>query len=128
MYNIESLSKLASLTKRTIRYYIEKGLVNPPMGTCRASYYTDEHLSRLEQIKKWSNQGIPLTQIKSILDGELPSVKFDIEYIITTHQWERLNIFEGIELHFRENYLQADELRKINDFVKDLIDSRCCKK
>lgn len=126
MYNIESLSKLSSLTKRTIRYYIEKGLVSPPMGTCRASYYTDDHLSRLEQIKKWSNQGIPLTQIKSILDGELPSVKFDIECIITTHQWERLNIFEGIELHFRENYLQADELKKINDFVKNLIDSRCC--
>lgn len=127
MYNIESLSKLASLTKRTIRYYIEKGLVNPPIGSCRASYYTDEHLNRLEQIKKWSNQGIPLTQIKSMLDGEAPSIKFDVEYIITTHQWERLNIFEGVELHFRENYLQADELRKINNFIKELIDSRCCK-
>ncbi|MBC7476337.1 MAG: MerR family transcriptional regulator, partial [Candidatus Sericytochromatia bacterium] len=44
MYNIEVLAKLTELTKRTIRYYIEIGLLTPPIGNCRASYYTDYHL------------------------------------------------------------------------------------
>ncbi|MEK7433904.1 MAG: MerR family transcriptional regulator [Cyanobacteriota bacterium] len=126
MYNIELLAKLSGLTKRTIRYYIEKGLLDPPLGSCRASYYTEEHLNRLEEIKRWSTQGVPLIQIKSILEGNSPVIEVNIEHIICTHVWERLNVYDGIELHFRTNYLKPDELRKIDDFIKSVIESRCC--
>ncbi|MFN8671582.1 MAG: MerR family transcriptional regulator [Candidatus Sericytochromatia bacterium] len=126
MYNIELLAKLSEISKRTIRYYIEKGLLEPPLGTCRASYYTEEHLHRLEDIKRWANQGVPLTQIKSILDGNSPTIEVNIEHVICTHTWERLNVWDGVELHFRTNYLKPEELRKIDDFIKDVLSSRCC--
>jgi DNA-binding transcriptional MerR regulator len=124
MYNIELLVKLSSLPKRTIRYYIQIGLLDPPVGNCRGSYYTDAHLNRLEQVKKWSDQGVPLSQIKSIINGEAPSVNADGVHALCTSQWEKIEICDGIELHFRMNYLKMDELKKINSFVSDLLKCR----
>jgi len=124
MYNIELLVKLSGLTKRTIRYYIQIGLLDAPSGNCRGSYYTDVHLNRLEQIKKWSEQGVPLSQIKSILNGNAPSVTVDLVHSLCTYQWEKLEICEGVELHFRMNYIRMEELKKINSFVKELLKCR----
>jgi MerR family transcriptional regulator, repressor of the yfmOP operon len=50
-YKIEQVSKQCGLTKRTIRYYEEIGLLFPPErseGGFRI--YTDKHIQRLEQI------------------------------------------------------------------------------
>jgi DNA-binding transcriptional MerR regulator len=126
MYNIELLVKLSSLPKRTIRYYIQIGLLDPPVGNCRGSYYTDAHLTRLEQVKKWSDQGVPLSQIKSIINGEAPSVTADKVYALCTSQWEKIEICAGIELHFRMNYLKMDELNKINSFINEVLKDRVC--
>jgi DNA-binding transcriptional MerR regulator len=123
MYNIELLVKLSGLPKRTIRYYIQMGLLSPPAGNCRGSYYTDEHLNRLEQIKKWSQQGVPLNKIKDIINGDVPSVTVDKVYSLCTSQWEKLEICEGVELHFRMNFIKMEEINKINSFIKDLL--RC---
>jgi DNA-binding transcriptional MerR regulator len=124
MYNIELLVKQSGLTKRTIRYYIQIGLLAPPIGSCRGSYYTELHLNRLEQIKKWSQQGVPLSQIKSIINGDAPSVTVDLEHALCVSQWEKLEICEGVELHFRMNYIRMDELNKINSYIKDLLKCR----
>ena len=40
------------LRKRTIHYYISKGLLLPPEGSGVNSVYNDEHLNRLLLIKK----------------------------------------------------------------------------
>lgn len=124
MYNIDLLAKLSGLTRRTIRYYIQIGLLEPPNGNCRGSYYTDNHLNRLEQIKSWARQGVPLSQVKEIICGKTQSVMVDCINIICTSQWERLEITDGLELHFRSNFLKGHELKKINDFIHDLLEYR----
>lgn len=123
MYNIELLSKLSGLTKRTVRYYIEKGLLDPPVGSCRGSYYTQSHLDRLEEIKKWSQQGIPLTQVKLLIEGETHSqcvTKIDVIY---TTKWEKLKIADNLELHFWENSIRPQDLKSIYDFIQNIISS-----
>lgn len=124
MYNIELLAKLSGLTKRTVRYYIEKGLLEPPVGSCRGSYYTDNHLDRLEEIKKWSHQGIPLTQVKSLLDGEVRSqcVVSSIDIICTT-KWEKLKVKDGLELHFWESSIRPDDLKSIYEYIYKITSS-----
>ncbi len=124
MYNIELLAKLSGLTRRTVRYYIQIGLLEPPLGTCRGSYYTDGHLNRLNKIKNWSNQGVPLNKIKEIIEGVAPSVTVDSVNVVCTAQWERLELCDGIELHFRNNYLRNEELKKINAFIQEVIHCR----
>jgi DNA-binding transcriptional MerR regulator len=68
VFNIETLAQKAGLTRRTVRYYVQRGLLEPPQGGGRGSYYTEEHLRRLERIRAWSEQGVPLMHIKAMLD------------------------------------------------------------
>ena len=69
MYNIETLARMTGLTRRTIRYYVQRGLVDPPEGGGRGAYYTDSHLDSIKKIKRWSEQGVPLIHMKAKLEG-----------------------------------------------------------
>ena len=121
MYNIETLAKLTGLTRRTIRYYVQRELLDPPEGGGRGSYYTGEHLERLKKIQKWSEQGVPLIHMRDMLEGKTPSTQVDMSTGIVTELQERFFLSEGIELAFRPGQLSHEDLIKIRTFVKDLI-------
>ena len=44
-YKVSELAEKAGVTKRTIHYYISKGLLLPPEGSGVNSVYNDEHLN-----------------------------------------------------------------------------------
>ena len=46
-YKVSELADKAGVTKRTIHYYISKGLLLPPEGSGVNSLYNDEHLERI---------------------------------------------------------------------------------
>lgn len=46
-YKVSELANKAGVTKRTIHYYISKGLLLPPEGSGVNSLYNDEHLERI---------------------------------------------------------------------------------
>jgi DNA-binding transcriptional MerR regulator len=69
-FNIATLARKNRLTRRTIRYYIQRGLLPRPEGGGRGHYYTDEHQRRLDLIQRWSRQGVPLEKIKEHLSEE----------------------------------------------------------
>ena len=124
MYNIETLVKLSGQTRRTIRYYVQRGLLIPPQGGGRGSYYTDEHLERLKKIQKWSEQGVPLIHMRDMLEGKTPSTQVDVATGIMTVSLERFLLADGIELAFRPGQLSHEDLLRIRTFVKDLIRSK----
>ena len=68
-YTIGELARAADVTKRTIRYYVAQGLLPPPYGSGRAATYSSEHLYRLELIKLLKQEFLPLSEIKTLLDG-----------------------------------------------------------
>jgi len=67
-YFISELAEKAKVTKRTIHYYVNKGLLKPPEGSGLSSRYTDEHYFRLLYIKKLKAEYFPLSKIKEILE------------------------------------------------------------
>lgn len=64
-YSLKQLQKLTGLTRRNIRYYISRGLVDGAEGQGRGAYYTQRHLARLLQIKAFQEDGYSLEQIAS---------------------------------------------------------------
>ena len=124
MYNIETLSELSGLTKRTVRYYIELGLLTPPIGSCRGSYYTESHLNRLDQIRRLSGQGVPLTQMKAIICAEASKNDLSFKEEVESVRWERAVICEGVELSFKPNSLNKQELCRISNFIQELLECR----
>lgn len=74
-YTLSELCLLAELPARTVRYYVQIGLVDRPEGETRAARYGAAQLEQLLQIKKWTAAGVSLDRIRSLLHGEPPSVK-----------------------------------------------------
>jgi DNA-binding transcriptional MerR regulator len=69
-FSIGELARRASVTPRTIRYYVEIGLLPPPSGAGRASAYGPEHLERLDLIKKLQAYRLSLEEIRDHLATE----------------------------------------------------------
>lgn len=63
-YSLIELAKLADATPRTIRFYIEQGLLPEPTSLGPKARYTDEHLQRLLAIKKLQAGHLPLAEIR----------------------------------------------------------------
>jgi DNA-binding transcriptional MerR regulator len=68
-YTISELAEAAEVTIRTIRYYVAEDVLPPPLGSSRASIYTEEHLNRLRLIKILKEEFLPLQEIRALLSG-----------------------------------------------------------
>ena len=69
MYTVKQLADLAGISRRTLHYYDEKGLLKPTsLGDNGYRYYGDEALLQLQQILFYRELGLELRQIKKILE------------------------------------------------------------
>lgn len=73
-YSLNDLAKAVDIEPRTIRSYIERGLLPSATARGRAASYSDEHLSRLEVIKslRRARPNITLSEIRIFLEGLSP--------------------------------------------------------
>lgn len=69
-YSLDQLSEMTDVPVRTIRYYIQRGLVSRPEGEKKGAYYTRSHLEQLLQIRKWVGAGMSLDRASALLHGE----------------------------------------------------------
>lgn len=73
-FSLDDLCKLAALPKRTVRYYIQIGLLERPVGETRGARYTSQHLDNLLRIKQLTEAGVSLERVREVLAGEPPVV------------------------------------------------------
>ncbi len=64
---IGELAEEAGVTPRTIRYYVEQGLLPAPESG-RPAEYGDEHVRRLALIRRLKDQYLPLEEIRDMLE------------------------------------------------------------
>lgn len=72
LFTIEQVAARTGLTKRTLRYYEEVGLL-PPTGRTEGNYrrYSEEDIQRLERIKNLRDlMGFSLADIRELLEAE----------------------------------------------------------
>jgi DNA-binding transcriptional MerR regulator len=111
-YSIEELSELTGFTRRTIRYYIHEGLLEPPAGRGRGGFYYDSHLETLMYIKSLQERGLSLAAILKLLKkGETESVNYPREV------WVKYAVTPGLEIHVRRD-LEQQESKKIFEIIK----------
>ena len=97
-YSLDELCTLSELPKRTVRYYIQLGLVDRPIGETRAAHYDAHHLEQLLLIRKWSQAGVSLERIRELLSGEAPPVPPRPRSAGTVEVWSHLVVADGIEI------------------------------
>ncbi len=69
-FSLDELCTLTDLPKRTVRYYMQMGLVDRPIGETRAAHYLTAHLDQLLKVKQLTDAGISLERIAKIQNGE----------------------------------------------------------
>ena len=67
---LEQLSAQSDTPGRTIRYYIQKGLIAGPEGERRGAWYTPAHLAELLRIRQWQESGLSLDAIAGLLQAK----------------------------------------------------------
>lgn len=65
--SLQQLSERADVPRRSIRFYIQKGLLPGPKGEKRGAYYTEAHLADLLRIRRWQETGLSLDAIAGLL-------------------------------------------------------------
>lgn len=71
-YHIEDVAKKSGLTKRTLRYYEDIGLIQPSRTESSYRLYSEEDIENLIRIKALKcNLGFTLFEIKETLNLEL---------------------------------------------------------
>jgi len=122
---LDELCRLLDLPKRTVRYYIQQGVLDRPEGVSRGAYYTQRHVEQLLAIRKWRRAGLSLERIGELLerDGrgplppETPRPKpGEVEV------WSRLLVARGVELHLepRETGFTPEEFKRFARGVMEL--------
>jgi DNA-binding transcriptional MerR regulator len=124
-YTIDDLSELTGFSRRTIRFYIQENIIEPPAGRGRGGFYFDSHLSGLLKIRQLQEKGLNLESIRRTINrnedapGQL-SGDGRLEAEITSRQvWARYELAEGIELNIRRD-VEAKNIKKIDEIIKVL--------
>jgi DNA-binding transcriptional MerR regulator len=68
-YTLSELAHLSGVSPRTVRYYIQSGLLPAPIGAGPGARYTEAHLDRLRVIRKLQGSHLPLAEIRRRLES-----------------------------------------------------------
>ena len=63
-FDLTELSERADVSVRTIRYYIQQGLLPSPESRGPGAHYGPEHLDRLNLIRQLQREHLPLAEIR----------------------------------------------------------------
>ena len=122
-FSLDELCTLTDLPKRTVRYYMQMGLVDRPIGETRAAHYLSQHLDQLLKVKQLSDAGISLERIAEIQNGEelqipaKPRKPGDIQ--VKSH----IHVAPGIELQIspEEADMSPEQIRALVKAVMKTI-------
>lgn len=128
-YKISELAQKTGVTKRTIHYYIAKGLLMPPNGSGVNSSYDDTHLERILLIKKLQAKYLPLSKIREYifegkntdkLENRLPQNAKILNSVSESNIYVKENIANIFEIHCsREN---AQKYQYVIENVKKYVE------
>lgn len=120
LYGVEELAERAGVSRRTVRYYVQRGLLPPPTGVGRGKHYTEQHLATLLRIRDQQAAGVLLEQM--LPSAARPSA--DEARTISPEQsvWTRIVIADGVELHLRDRRLSEPRLEQLAGALQRLIE------
>ena len=99
-FTLDEIAALAELPRRTVRYYIQTGLIDRPQGVGKGAFYTQHHIEQLVLVRKWQLAGLSLEKIRDVLrqqaSGPLPPTP---RRSGTVEVWSHLVVAEGVEVN-----------------------------
>lgn len=73
-YSIGALADAAGVSRRTVHFYVQRGVIDPPLGRGRGCHYDARHLAQIRRVRELQRRGVPLAEISAggpnVGDGE----------------------------------------------------------
>lgn len=80
MYSIAQLQEETGATRRTIHFYVQQGILPPPVGAGPRAAYDESHRLRLLAVRRLQEVGWRLDQIRAYFQrASLPSIARVVE-------------------------------------------------
>jgi DNA-binding transcriptional MerR regulator len=119
-YPLADLCVLADMPVRTVRYYVQIGLVDKPAGETRAARYSARHLEQLLLVKKWTEAGVSLERIRELLQGKDAPVPAKARAAGSIEVCSHLTVADGVEIVIEPGRagLSPEQVRK---FVRSVM-------
>jgi len=119
LYNVDELAERAGVSRRTVRYYIQRGLLPPPLGLGRGKHYTESHLTLLIRIRELQEDSVPLDAITERLLGTTSQAVTSA--MPTQSNWTRVVLTDDVELHLRGRRLTEEQIGELTRAVETLL-------
>ncbi|MFH1250003.1 MAG: MerR family transcriptional regulator [bacterium] len=118
-YSIEELAKITGITRRTVRFYVQRGLIPQPLGLGRGNHYTDDHLKKILKIQDLKREGLVLSRVDGVLNGQASVITEDFERDLVTS----IKLAEGIHLEITHGAKVPSfhTLKEIQKIIKQTI-------
>lgn len=123
-YSIGELAEAGGVSRRAVRFYVQRGLVAPPHGVGRGAYYDASHLAQLVAIKRRQVAGEAL----EVIARGAPSDDADADGApgaepTARERWSRLVLAPGVELGVRDGALSQAQLAALGDVLRATLDT-----
>ena len=125
-FALDDIAALTGLPRRTVRYYIQSGLVDRPQGIGKGARYTQQHVEQLLLVRKWQLAGLSLERIGDLLKqqagGPLPPTP---RRPGTVEVWSHLVVADGVEITLEPGRagLSPEQVRTFARGVAELFES-----
>ncbi len=121
-HTLEELCTLVDIPKRTVRFYIENGVVDRPDGVKKGAYYSQKHVEQLLEIKKWQKTGLSLERIKSLFSDKYEPPQQQREPG-DVDVWSHIYISDGVELLIepKRSGLSSEQVNQIYQTIRAII-------
>ena len=130
--SIGELADAAGVSRRAIRFYVQRGLLPPPQGKGRGSLYQTQHLERLRRIQELQAGGHALDAIARLLEQGTPDkprvrpTRAGVGAVngrVTAQLWTRVQLGDGVELHVdtSRHALSAEQILAVRDTIRNII-------
>jgi DNA-binding transcriptional MerR regulator len=127
-FSLSELCVLTDLSVRTVRYYVQTGLVDRPDGGTKGAKYGARHLEQLLLTKKWSAAGVSLERIKELLRGEQAAIPPKARKAGSVEVCSHLYVADGVELVVEPSRagLSPEQVRQFISGVMELYELVAC--
>lgn len=146
LFSIDELADRAEVSRRTVRFYVQRGLLPAPRGLGRGRHYDASHLHALMRIRAWQEEGVPLALIARRLQAGAhepgsqasgagagmhpgtperaqPAAPMEAAAAVVT-VWTHVQLAEGVTLQLRDRVVSDDQRRALERAVARILDRR----
>lgn len=126
--SIDDVASAAGVSRRAVRFYVQRGLLPQPNGRGRGRHYDARHVVALGRIRRLQHAGHSLDAIGRILAGEAePDLTSGTppraRPALSAGLWTRLEIADGVELQFDATVYNppVEDLLALKDAIRRIL-------